>query len=296
MGKTSGSNQMALATNDAFATEAKPLGKVLKCKRGKTLLKAYLLRIDNDQAIDNEVVKATISGNALTKTSAAVTGLADYGEVKPGSYTFSVTLSANRLRMFKPYTPQTAAVPKQVDFHAKLKIEPLAKLRIVLFDKAGNKISGATWTMTQPVAANGTTGGDGLIEVTVPWNAASGDLDVTLPNPGPKEPAPGPAPVVDPANPAYPLGINAAQFLPAEDPANPPPSPINWTYQISLLSAADNQDGWKARLLNVGFPIDDNTRVTRSVKAYQRMKNKNYAGSGVIADVSGDLKTQHDTV
>ena len=53
MGKSSGSKSLAAATDEAFATDAKPLTGVLPCKKGKTLLKLVLRRIDTDQIVAN---------------------------------------------------------------------------------------------------------------------------------------------------------------------------------------------------------------------------------------------------
>lgn len=299
MGKTSGSKQINSAASDEFAVARNALTPVLPCKKGKTLLKVHLRRLDTDAAVPHESISAAKGSSAgTTKATAAGTGIADFGEVDPGSYSFSVALSPGNSSKFRPYTAKRADVPKQVDFHATLKIAPVHKLRIVVFDKAGAAVRGATWSLTEPAAfaASGTTGGNGLIEAEIPWNETDAKLTVKLPDRGAKEPAPAAAPAVDANNPAYPLGINEASFLPKEVKAKPALVDFVVTITVQLLSDADDEDGWKARLGNVGFPCTDDKRTTRSVKAFQRLQKKEYAGSGKIADISADLKTLHDTV
>ncbi len=296
MGKTSGANHLAAASSDSFATDPKPLDPVAKCKRGKTLLKAHLYRVDTNAPIDGETIKAAKGGKTLTAVTGGATALADYGVVDPGAYTFSVTLSTDRAKKFKPFTAQGANVPRQVDFHATLKIVPRARLRIVVFDTRKNPIANAIWRLTSPVAANGTTGANGLIEAEVPWNAADATLVVKLPPPAEKVPAPTAVTAPDKANPVYPIAVDWARFLPAEEKCKLPDLDVTWTTEIDLITDADTPDGWKGRLANIGFPITDDERVTRSVKAFQRLNDKNYAGSGVLADISGPLKTLHDKV
>lgn len=296
MGKTSGSKQLASAASDTFATETKPLTPVRPCQKGKTLLKARLVRLDKDEVIPNATVVADKGGASLSQVSAAGTGIADFGVVAPGMYTFSVTLSPDLSKKFKPFEPKNANVPVQVDFQATLKLKPLSKLRIIMFDQAGKAIKDASWKMIQPVAASGTTGAAGLIEVDVPWSSPSGDLLVTFPDPPDKEGAPTPPAAADPANPAYPIALNAEHFVPKKEPANVPLKEVTWKYDIALIDEADDEDGWKARLINLGFPCIDAARTTRSVKAFQRIQKKEYDGSGTLADIAGDLKTVHDKV
>jgi len=294
MGKTSGSNQITAAAADPFAGDAKPLAAVATCKKGKTRLTVHLVRFDNGVAVPNETVSAS-KGWWPTKKTTAGTGAADFGEVDAGSYSFDVTLSTANKSKFKPYTAHTASVPEQVDFHATLKIAPVYRVRIVLFDKAAKATSGAQWTMTSPVAASGTTGANGLIEVEIPWRDTAGKLTVKLPDTGAKEPAPAAAPAPNPNNPAYPLAIDGNHFLPKEEKAKAL-TDVTLTYDLEHITDADNEDGWKSRLTNLGFPCtNDAPRVTRSVKAFQRLHKNDFAGSGNLSDVSADVKKLHDT-
>jgi hypothetical protein len=295
MGKSAGGNVLANAGAESFDTDSQPLTAVLPCKKGKTLLKAHLYRRDTNVAIQGETIQTT--GKAkLSGQTAGATGLADFGTVDPGDYQFDVTLSQALKSKYLPFQRRSASVPVQVDFHATLKLDPRAQLRVVLFDAKGQPIGGARWTLSAPVAARGTTPASGLIQVEVPWDADSAELSVVLPEPPSRAPAEPKARKPNKKNPEYPIVFDPARFLPAEDACKLPALTIKWTLALTALSKADTQDGWKARLHNVGFPTDDPTKTQRSVKAYQRLQNKDYNGTGAIADISGALKTLHDTV
>jgi hypothetical protein len=295
MGRASGADNLANAGAESFQTDAQPLTPVLPCKKGKTLLKAHLYRRDTNVAIQGEEIDT--SGKAkLAGTTAGATGLADFGTVDPGNYRFDVKLSQALRPKYLAFVQRSASVPAQVDFHATLKLDPRAKLRIVLFDPKGNPIRGANWTLTSPVAANGTTPASGLMEVEVPWDSASAVLTVVLPAPTSRAPAEPKAKKPNKKNPEYPIVFDPLRFKPAEEDCKLPELNVKWTLGLVWLRNADTPDGWKGRLHNIGFPVDDDPTTQRSVKAYQRIKDKNYAGSGAIADISGSLKTLHDTV
>jgi len=294
MGKTSGSKQLSNANDVSFTTDAAPLTAVLPCKKGKTLLKVYLRRIDTDAVVPNETVKAGKKSPGAPKSTAVGSGLADYGEVTPGVYFFDVVLSGGMQPKFKPYATKSAAVPIQVDFHATLKIVPIAHIRIVVFDRDGKKVSGATWKITDPVAQNGTTGGDGLIDVEVPWDSASATVSIIMPK-GKQIGAPAVVPSDPTDPPPYPVTVRAEQWDPAPAKAKDPPEFV-WTATVDVLPDTLDDEGHKARLVNLGFPCDDDPRTTRSAKAYQRLHKKEYNGSGALADIKAHLKPLHDTV
>ena len=294
MGSTSGSNKLKKATDDTFATDSVPFTGVLPCKKGKTMLKVYLRRVDTDAIVPNETVQAGPKSPGASKPTAAGTGLADYGEVKPGKYFFDGALSGGLKTKFKAYATHSASVPKHVDFKATLKIVPIARLLIVIFDREGKKVTGATWRVTDPVAKNGTTGADGLIEVEVPWNSDKATVAVTMPK-GKRIAAPAAVPA-DPAGvPPYPVTVRPEQWDPKPAKAKDSPE-FSWTCTIDILPDADTDDSHKGRLINLGFPCDDDARTTRSVKAYQRLHKKEYGGSGALADIKAHLKPLHDTV
>jgi hypothetical protein len=295
MGKSAGGNVLANAGAESFSTDAQPLTAVLPCKKGKTLLKAHLYRRDTDVAIQGETIET--SGKAkLSGATAGATGLKDFGTVDPGDYQFDVRLSQALQPKYLPFQKRGASVPVQVDFHVTLKLDPRAQLRVVLFDAKGEPISGARWTLSSPVTARGTTPASGLIQVDVPWDADAATLAVVLPNPRHRAPAQPKAKKPNKNNPEYPIVFDPVRFLPAEKDSKLPELNVTWTLDLDFLKNADTQDGWKARLHNMGFPTDDVTKTQRSVKAYQRLKNKDYNGTGALSDISGSVKTLHDTV
>jgi hypothetical protein len=294
MGRTSGSKHLKNATDDAFATASAPLDGVTPCKKGKTLLKVYLRRLDTDAIVANEPVNAGPKSPGASQNTVGGTGLADYGQVKPGTFYFDVPLAGTLKQKFKPYATRSAAVPKNVDFSVTLKIVPIARLRIVIFDRDGKKANGAVWRLTDPATANDTTGADGLIDVEVPWDATTASVSITLPK-GKRIAAPPTVPADPVDTPPYPVTVRGEQWDPAPAKAKDTPE-FTWTCTVDILPNADTDDGYKARLTNVGFPCDDDPRTTRSVKAYQRLHKKEYAGSGALADIKAHLKPLHDTL
>lgn len=294
MGRSSGSSQLAAASADNFASDSTPLTGTTPCKRGKTLLKVFLKRGDTNAAVGNETVHAGKISPGAAKPTAPGTGLADYGAVDAGKYRFDVTLSATNKDKFKAFITQSATLPKQVQFSATLKLMPLAQLNIVVFDGAGKALKDAAWQLTEPVAASGTTGASGRIDATVPWNCTAAKLKVTPPA-GKRIAAP-PVVPADPVDaPPYPVTVRPTQWDPAPARAKDAAA-TTWALQVQLLPDSDDDDGAKARLVNLGFPCADAKRITRSVKAYQRLHNKDFAGSGALADVKAGLKTLHDTL
>ncbi len=295
MGLMGGANNLANAGAETFETDPKPLPPTQACAKGKTLLKAHLFRRDTNKAIEGEEIDT--SGKAkLNANSAGATGLADFGTVDPGTYTFSVKLSQGLKPKYLDFKPRDAAVPELVDFHATLKLDPRARLKIVLLDSKGKEISGAKWALTSPVKAKGTTPASGLIDVEVPWDSDSAELDVDLPEPSERAPKAKDAKKPNKKDPEYPIIVDPARYKKPEIDSQHPDLKIKWTLGLAFLKDTDNADGWKKRLHNIGFPADTDPVTQRSVKAYQRIKDKNYAGSGVLADISGSLKTLHDTV
>jgi hypothetical protein len=294
MGKTSGSNQLVAAASETFAGDSQPLTAATPCKRGKTLLKVYLRRKDTDAAIGNETVHAGKTSPGAAKTTAGGTGLADYGAVDPGDYNFDVTLSGTLKPKFQPFTTQKAKLPKQVQYSATLRLLPVAQLSIVVLDGTGKALNGAAWALSEPVAASGTTGGSGRIDVEVPWNTTAAKLKITPPA-GKRIGAPAVVAADPPNAPPYPVTVRPSQWDPAPAKAKDTAA-TTWILQVQLLPDSDDDDGAKARLVNLGFPCTNGPRTTRSVKAFQRMQNKDYAGSGALDDVKADLKNLHDTL
>ncbi len=301
MGQTSGSKQLRAATAGTLSSQSTPLNGVLQCKKGKTLLKVFLRRIDTDVALGGETVKAGLKTPGAPMPTANATGLADYGAVNPGKYFFDVQLSAASAEKYHPYVTTSSDVPKQVDFGATLRIVPITKLLVVIIDRVAGAVKGAAWRISEPTDAvplTGTTADNGLIDAVVPWNCDAAKVEITLPK-GKRvaKPAVVAADAKDP--PPYPVTIREEHWdpAPAKSLAKAADPPV-FLLEVELvrLPDADDETGAKARLANLGFPKGDAARTLRSVKAYQRLHEKKYAGSGSIADIKAHLTSLHDTL
>jgi len=301
MGQTSGSNQLRAATAGTLTSHPTPLTGVLPCKEGETLLKVFLLRIDTDGALGGETVKAGRKSPGPPMSTANATGLADFGVVKPGKYFFDVQLSGASAEKYHPYVTTSSDVPKQVDFRATLRIVPIAKLLVVIIDRVAGAVKGAVWRIKEPADAlplTGTTGVNGLIDAVVPWDCDAAKVEITLPK-GKRVAKPAVVAADARDAPPYPVTIRDEHWDPAPakllaKAADPPV----FLLEASLvkLPDADDETGTKARLANLGFPKGDATRTQRSVKAYQRLHEKKYAGSGLLADIKAHLTPLHDTI
>ncbi len=169
------------------------------------------------------------------------------------------------------------------------------KLRLVLFDHDGKPIQNAQWNMNSPVAKNGTTGADGLIEINYfPATAKKLSLDVTLP----ARAKFGKVPANPPGAPlAYPAPLNYTDFQ--DDPGKEPPERevAHWTLKVGSLPPFDSVEGVRSRLGNIGFrcePGSNDKTTTRTVRAYQRWLLNNPNGSGNSADIQNDIQKRHD--
>ncbi len=186
-----------------------------------------------------------------------------------------------------------------------LRTTQLARLRIVLIDRADKPISGKAWELLSPVKASGTTGSKGLIEAAnLPVARAAGVLrvDMGVPRAARASPEPAPAAAAAGTPPPYPPPIAAREFT---DPAPPTPQTaadagiVEWSLTLDDPKAYDNDPGIKSRLHNLGFgcaPSSDEKTTARAVKAYQARYLKQAAGSGKLADVKADVTKRHDVV
>lgn len=179
-----------------------------------------------------------------------------------------------------------------------LKRKKLPKLRIMLLDKEDRPLSGKNWQLTAPKNASGRTKVDGLIEVTdLDPQAKSGTLKVVWQK---SKAAPAKAPEKDAQinKPAYPRPIKASEFTDAMPaPPDPADDSIKWILKIGSLPTFDQESGVQARLHNLGFRCDPETKAaltTASVKAYQRTRLKQKTPSGIAADIQSDLRDRHD--
>ena len=172
------------------------------------------------------------------------------------------------------------------------------KIRMVLIDKNDKPLSGKSWELTTPLSQKGTTGGDGLIEITgLQPSDKAGTIIVTMAPAAPpqkKKEASAP-PSVNP--PPYPPAIVPADF---KDPAPAPVATeqkIEWDLSIGALPAVKVKEGALARLHNLGFgcSVDSaDPQATQAVKAYQLFYLKNKNGSGVTSDIQDDAAKRHD--
>jgi len=173
------------------------------------------------------------------------------------------------------------------------------KVRMVLLDKNDKPLGGKKWELKNPTAQSGTTGGNGLIELTVlkPQDF-SATLEVTMQAAAPPPPPPAPPPPAAPAvPPAYPPVILPADYKDKLPAANPSPQVVTWSLSIGGLAPIATRQGTLARLHNLGFgckPDSEIAIVERAVKAYQFYYQNNKNGSGHPADVQDDAGKRHD--
>lgn len=171
------------------------------------------------------------------------------------------------------------------------------KLRMVLLDRDDKPISGKKWELKTPIAQKGTTGGDGLIEITgLKPSDKTGTLVVSMRDKqtAPVKPTP-PAPTTPPPYPPVIVADDYKDKIPAPDFTA---QTVEWTLSLGALPPVKEKTGTLARLHNLGFGVDvdsDEPKTKRAVKAYQRFYLNNKTGSGTPADIQDDAGTRHDT-
>jgi hypothetical protein len=194
-------------------------------------------------------------------------------------------------------TRQEKTVDKAVDsvWTLVVKKKRPVKLRIVLFGRDETPLANTAWKMTSPLAKNGNTGADGLIEIAnFPPTEKNGVLTVTLParakvGPTPANPAGAPL--------AYPPPLVYTQFVDAAPKEPPDRTTAEWRLEIGSLPPHDTKEGVQERLGNIGFRCDRDSgtdEATRAVKAYQLFYLNDKKGSGKAADIQTDLLPRHD--
>jgi hypothetical protein len=172
------------------------------------------------------------------------------------------------------------------------------KVRLVLIDKQDQPLSGKKWELKAPSAQSGTTGGDGMIEITVLQpGATSGTLEVTMKD-ATAPPAKPAAPAAAPANPPpYPPAIVPTDYKDKMPEPDFKAQVVTWDLHIGGLPPVKTKQGTLARLHNLAFGCNldsDDARVTRAVKAYQLFYQKNQKGSGKLTDIQDDAGKRHD--
>ncbi len=297
MGSSGGSKKQKQAAADSGGCENKSLGPTAKCKKAKGQLKIIVRRADKTTVkVGAVTVKATASPT-ISRNSADKTGLADFGTVDPATYKIETSLSDAMSKKYSPAAEKSVTVPAGTAVTDTVDVPPRIQLKIVLTDKADATLSDVEWSMKDATPDTKTTGGDGLIDVEIPWTLASGVLELTLkdePDAFVAAPAPTPA-AAAPATPPYPVTITAADFLPADEKATPYPRQLKFTAEIRDIEDGEGSDGAQARLHNLGFRWDGAVGLSKAVVHYQKLyMGQKWTGSGQIADIMGDLKKRHD--
>jgi hypothetical protein len=197
-------------------------------------------------------------------------------------------------------TDKTKIVNKAVDsaWTFIVKTKQLPKLRVVLVDNEDKPLSGKSWNLTAPKNASGKTKKNGLIEVAeLDAQAKAGTLTVEWQK---SKPAPKKTPPKDPVitKPVYPRAIKASDFTDAAPPApDPSDDTMEWTLKIGSLPTFDDVSGVCARLYNLGFRCEPDTKANLTgdcVKVYQRTRLKEKTPSGAFADIESGLRDFHD--
>jgi hypothetical protein len=169
------------------------------------------------------------------------------------------------------------------------------KLRIILFDRDDKPLANVAWKVTSPVAKNGNTGADGLIQIdNFPARENRGVLTITLP-------ARAKVGAI-PANPpggalAYPAPLVYTDFIDAAPKEPPDRTTAEWQLRIGSLEPFDTPSGVLGRLQNIGFgcaPDSGDREAARAVTRYQWAFLNVNNGSGKPADIQGDLLSKHD--
>jgi hypothetical protein len=297
MGSSGGSKKQKQVAADKGGCENTSLGPTAKCKKAKGQLKIIVRRADKTTVkVGAVTVKATASPT-ISRNSAEKTGLADFGTVNPATYKIETALAGAMAKKFLPAAEKSVTVPAGTAVTDTVDVPPVIRLKIVLTDRADATLSGVEWSLKDATPDTNTTGGDGLIDVEIPWTLDAGALELTLPDePDAFVPAPAEAPApAAPATPPYPVPIKAADFLPAEEKATPFPRQLKFTAEIRDIEDGEGSDGAQARLHNLGFRWDGAAGLSNAVVHYQKLyMGQKWKGSGQIADIMGDLKKRHD--
>ena len=310
MGKCKGSRAHREANANPLAQdESVAEGAVLPCEEASSSLKVTVLRLDRDQdaGVAGLTVKARVSGGAaLPDQTTTDAGVADFGELEPGTYATSITLSQQDALRFRPVSPVNVIVGAGQAKNRRMLIRPLVELRVIVlgYDHAAGRdlpLNRCAWELTAPLAARGTTGADGVIRVRgLLHDAAQATLKIT-PRRRPLRP-PSRLRQAPPRPPGpYPPVIQPVHFKDRDDdPVIPTPdsNTVTWTLTLVDLAQTDGKDGARARLHNLGFLGDegaDAPAARTAVKAYQALYLGQKNGSGRLdRTLITHIKKQHD--
>jgi hypothetical protein len=170
-------------------------------------------------------------------------------------------------------------------------------LRIVVLGADDKPLNEAAWELTKPIAKNGSTSADGLIEIKeFPATEKEAVLKVT-PKKVPVTPVVAPPSGPVPSPPPYPAAIVPDSFKDKKRAADPADDFVEWTLKVGSIPSFNEETGVLARLFNLGAPCqpgDDGSRTERTVKSYQKGYLNQNDGSGKPADIQTDLRDRHD--
>ena len=302
MGSSSGSQRQRNASTGSDARDNSPIGTSTNCPKQIAKLAVVVRRCDKAEKIGGISVHAE-KPPKLTASSAEGSGIADFGVVDPGSYTITTVLTPAQRKKFLPATPVSVSVPKGMAVRQPVCLPPVVRLRVMLADVnpadgTDRKISGAKWELQDATdTKTGTTGGDGKIDVEIPWTLTKVELKVTLPD-APDDfvstaPADPPAPAAN-AVPPYPIKLRPSQFPKPKPEAQRMPLQLVFSVMVSDIEDGEGTNGALARLRNLGYRFEPG-KERRAVVAYQfRYMGEDWGGSGVVGDIEGDLKGRHD--
>ena len=301
MGASGGKKAQTEARTDPLASDETLVDSVkTKCK---TVLKVKVLRSDDDKGIQGIKVKALFKKKApLKRTSVAKTGLADFGEVKAGTYDIELDLGKTDLEKYRQHGGTRVKVAKNRTTTITVKLMPLVDLRIVLlgFDRKDRKdktLGRKRWRLEALEETKGSTKTNGLIKAKVPILQEEAKLHVVL---GAPPPPPRPEPPVVTTATDYPIKIDPSAWIDRDEEPTLPQSShlkVDWTLSLVDLADLDNDDGIKSRLHNLAFQVGDgkNTDVVKhAVNRYQATYLATVDGSGALSDVEDDVKKRHD--
>lgn len=283
------------------------IGGILNCLI-KAELFAVVRRSDTMAAVEGVTVKAETLFRSRTATSAASTGIADFGEVTARlNHTLSTQLTGALATKFVPGPSRDVAVPASMRYGRRLLIDPKIDLKLILLGPDDKPVANAEWVVSGFRDQTGKTGADGVILLeNIGAATRQAVLEVTLPPPSPKVPAPvAPAAPVAGATPPYPPVIREKEFwdVPVVAPKPAPPEAkalqpaLKHRFTLDIKDVEDMTapaaDEW--RLQNLGFRWAGAPGLTEAIKAYQRWyQAKKFAGSGAMADIKAELKAKHD--
>lgn len=266
-------------------------------------LKVFVVRAGSDKGIEDLSVKASGQADLSPQKSKGEEGVADFGEVEPGSYEIEVELTAEDKEKYSQPRPKRVLTRDGHLTKAFVPVCPFASLRLVLlgYDAANGRdveLGDLDWEMTKPVAETGKTKPDGLIDIQIGGDVFDAQLSVTVKPAAAAVPPPDPDVARDET--AYPPKIQP-QLYKDEDakPVIPPREAlvVKWSLDILPPEAVEGEPAARGRLHNLGFACDANSdakTTERAVRAYQLLYESDREGSGTLKDIEADLSDRHD--